>query len=99
MGLNCLDVDTFCTVLENDPRPAFADKDPGTRLFDCGPYDPRTGQFLMHACYLGSSHPSGSGAMMLWHMLDAFPCSDFLVTTGIVGLAIFFITSSDSASQ
>lgn len=37
--------------------------------------------------------------MMLWEMLDTFPAGDFLVPLGIAGLAIFFITSSDSASQ
>merc|ERR1719499_2795705 len=85
MGLNCLP-EEFC-------------KAAGRKY--CGPFDPHSGDLLMFTCFLSSSKPAPgtSGGSMLWYLLDNFPFSGFLVPLGIVGLSIFFITSSDSASQ
>jgi len=101
MGLNCLDIDEFCYVRDGDTRAIAAGKAVGARIPNCGMYynNGERDQFMMSTCYFGNSSPSGGGAMILWRMLDSFPFSDFLVPLGIVGLAIFFITSSDSASQ
>lgn len=85
MGLNCLP-EEFCKA---------ADKQ------YCGPFDPHSGDLLMFTCFLSANKPvaGASGGSMLWYLLDNFPFSGFLVPLGIVGLSIFFITSSDSASQ
>jgi len=87
-GLNCLDVNIFCK-----------DADGKYLYTDCGPFDPETNDFVMHTCYLGGSNPGGGGGMMLWYLIDYFPFKGFLGPLAIVGLAIFFVTSSDSASQ